>query len=130
LNLATAAFQAVAGLIQRTNQSRRVFTGLISSYLASLLWLIDRQFFSLAQSGFGANAVVFAVLSTLSRAVAEPPLIAYVEDAEGQLDKIDQQHPLQKLIKSPTPGLMTQYELWELMVLYMGIAGRFNAFIE
>ncbi len=130
MNLATAAFQAVTGLIQRTTQTRRVFTGLISSYLSNLLWLIDRTFFKLSQEGYGGNSVVYAVLTTLSRAVAEPPLVAYVEDDEGQLDKIPSAHPLQMLIKVPTPGLMTQYELWELLVLYMGIAGRFNGFIE
>lgn len=129
-NLAGAAFQAVAGIIKRTPETARVYTGLISSYLASLLWLIDRTFFRLAQEGYSANAVVYAVLTTLSHAVAEPPMIAYVEDQHGQLDKIDQQHPLQILIKSPTPGLMTQYEYWELMTLYLGISGRFNAFIE
>lgn len=129
-NLANVAFQAVTGLIKRTPETARVFTGLISGYLANLLWLIDRTFFRLATEGYGQNAVVYAVLTTLSHAVAEPPLISYTEDQNGQLTKINQQHPLQLLIKSPTPGLMTQYELWELMTIYMGISGRFNGFIE
>lgn len=130
MNLATAAFQALTGLLQRTNDTRRVFTGLVSSYLSNLLWLIDRTFFKLASQGYSQNAVVYAVLTTLARAVPEPPLFAYTEDAEGQLDKIDSAHPLQRLIKSPTPGLLTTYEFLELLTIYLGISGRFNAFIE
>lgn len=122
--------QSLAGLIQRTNESRHVYTSLVSDWLANLKWLIDRNFFQLSQQGFAGNAVVFAVLTTLARAVAEPPMLAYVEDAKGQLDKLDTHHPLNMLLRNPTPGLMTQYELVELITIYMGIGGRFNGFIE
>lgn len=129
-NALGGAFAALGGILKRTNDSRKVFTGLVSTYLAGLLWLLDRKFYELGHTGYGSNAVVYAVLTCLARAVAEPPLLAMTQDTQGTRTKLSSASPLVQLLRVPTPGLMTMFEFVELMVLYLGISGRFNAFIE
>jgi HK97 family phage portal protein len=124
------AFGTVLGLIARTAESMRLYTALVPTFLQNLLWLIERTFLKLAESGYGQNAVVYSVLRLLSSSVAEPPMLAYTEDEDGQLTKLPRQHPLNRLLRNPTPGLLTMYEFWELVTVYLGITGRFNGFIE
>jgi HK97 family phage portal protein len=96
---------------------------LAPSYLAHLLWLIERKYFDLAREGFGGNAAVYACLRLLCQSVPEPPMIPYRQLADGEPgNPLDWQHPLRQLIRRPNPFL-TEYEFHELRVLYTGITG-------
>src|SRR6185312_12729387 len=97
-------------------QDAALAISLIPSYLANLLWIIDRKFFVLAQQGYGQNAVVYACLRLLSQSVAEPPVLIYMEASDGTLDKVAPDHPLYDLIHRPNE-LLTEYEFWELITL-------------
>ena len=120
LNRTGAAFTAVGRLVSRAGQSLT----LISPYLSNLLWILSQQFLDLAKNGFSQNAAVYACLGLLSRSVPEPPLIAHVVDNQGEMKQpLPWMHPLQQLIREPNE-LMTEYEMWELSTLHLGIIGR------
>lgn len=103
---------------------------LVPVYLSHLLWLIERTFYDLAKQGYGGNSAVYAVVTTLCAAVAEPPLQAYAQMADGTIgDVLPYQHRLHQLIRSPNPFL-TEYEHHELMMLHLVIAGRYTAWRE
>lgn len=124
LSTITNGFASVVAAIRNRVQDARLAVSLIPSYLANLLWLIDHKFLTLAQQGYGKNAVVYAVLRVLSSAVAEPPLHLYSVDRKGAHKRIDEHtHPLLVLIDRPNE-LITQYEFWELTTLHCGIAGH------
>lgn len=99
-------------------------------YLANLLWLIGEKFYDLAKQSYSGNAAVYACLRVLSTAVPEPPLIARIRNSDGTVgDPINFGHPLTDLIANPNE-LMTEYEMWELVVLHLGIIGRSTWFKE
>ena len=121
-----AAFTVIGSIALRTGQ----YFSLVPAYLADLLWLLSQEFLDLARKGYAANAAVYACLRLLSQSVPEPPLVPHVVTKDGDLDKpLPWLHPLYQLIRTPNE-LMTEYEMWELTTLHLGITGRSVWFIE
>ena len=97
---------------------------LVPSYLSHLLWLVSQTYRELADKGYRGNAAVYAVLRLLCSAVPEPPLIPYVQLADGEAgDALAWNHDLRRLIRYPNP-LTSEYEFWELVTLHCGVVGR------
>lgn len=118
-----AASSALGYLSSLGKKAARGLT-FVPAYLQNLLWILSQAFLDLARGGYGGNSAVYAVLRTLSMAVAEPPLIAGFQGKDGEdPTPLPRDHPLAKLIMHPN-DFMTQYEMWELITLHLGITGR------
>jgi HK97 family phage portal protein len=97
---------------------------LVPTYLSHLLWLIGQTFAELTNRGYRGNAAVYACLRLLCSSVPEPPLVPHLRLPDGEAgDALGWDHPLRKLIRSPNE-LMTEFEMWEMVTLHTGIAGR------
>jgi HK97 family phage portal protein len=120
------ALSAVGGIASSGGRSLT----LVPTFLHNLLWIISQKFLDLATSAYGQNAAVYACLRLLSQSVPEPPLVAHFVDVNGKTgDPIPWRHPLSRLIREPNE-LMTEYEMWELTVLHLGITGISTWFKE
>lgn len=96
---------------------------LVPGWLKNLRWHLDYTFLSLSQKGYGRNSVVYAILRLLATAVPEAPLRAYQVSATGERTPLPKGHALARLLRRPNE-LMTDYEMLELLVLHLCIAGR------
>lgn len=72
-----------------------------------------------ATAGYGHNELVYAIVSDIAESAAEPSMQVVVDD-----EPVDD-HPARGLLARPN-GLMTEFELWELVLLHLMLAG--NAF--
>lgn len=115
---------AVGGFFSAVGRRAATQLTFVPIYLQNILWLLSQKFLDLARGGYGGNSAVYAVLHVLSQAVSEPPMIAYTKAVgKGQPTPLPDTHPLVKLLIYPNE-LMTQYEMWELVTLQLGITGR------
>lgn len=95
---------------------------LVPRFFSQAAWQFSSDYPTLAEKAFGGNAIVFATMRLLCSAVAEPPLQAATEAADGTLDPLPKTHPLARLLDRPNE-LMTGYEMVELIELHAGLAG-------
>lgn len=82
-------------------------------------------FVNWAREAFGKNELVYACIMEIATSVSEAPLRVYRETEAGWEELPD--HPLRQLIRRPNP-VLSEYELWELTVVYLYLAG--NAYWE
>lgn len=81
-------------------------------------------FASYSAAGFGRNELVYSCIMMKATSLPEAPLRVYGPDGLG--DPKDT-HPFRQLISSPNP-MLTEFELLELTVIHMDLAG--SAFWE
>lgn len=115
------AIRATSGSVAA--QTRDLVVSLVPSWLENWRWLIGSVFLSLAQKGYAGSPLVYACLRLLSQSIAEPPLVIYQKDRDGNLAPVAPDSPLAQLLVRPNE-LMTQYEMVELISVHMGIAGQ------
>ncbi|HEY8415285.1 MAG TPA: phage portal protein, partial [Thermaerobacter sp.] len=80
---------------------------------------------SWAREAYGKNELVYACIQEIATSVPEAPLRVY-RDTEAGWEEVPD-HPLRQLIRRPNP-ILSEYELWELTIVHMYIAG--NAYWE
>lgn len=114
-----AAASTVGSYIYQKGQA----LSLVPNWLANLRWLIDAAFYRLAREGYGRNSIAYSCLRLLSQSVPEPPLVVYRKVNATDREPVPYEHPLAQLTRSPNE-LMTEYEMWELITLHLGIIGR------
>ncbi|KKN82063.1 hypothetical protein LCGC14_0313300 [marine sediment metagenome] len=95
---------------------------LISSWLANMAWLIETKFLPLARQAYARNEVVYACLRLLAHGVAEPPMKAFLDGGDKR-QELPEGHKLLELMRHPNE-LMTEYRMWALTTLHLGITGR------
>jgi HK97 family phage portal protein len=83
----------------------------------------DRTFKAMAEEGQRRNGVVFACISALCFATAEPRVVVYDQEDEHVRKPVPRTHPLARLLKHPN-ATMGENELKEITVLYMAISGN------
>lgn len=83
---------------------------------------IEDNYRDFAKGGYSKNELVFACITELATSVPEAPLRVFNED-----DEVLNDHPMRLLIKKPN-AFMTEFELWELTIVYLYLAG--NAYWE
>jgi HK97 family phage portal protein len=94
----------------------------VPMYLRGLKWLIDDKFLTLIKEGYKQNSVVYSCLNLLARSVPEPPLRIYGVEDDG-VEREIRDHPCRSLISNPNE-MMTEFEMWELVALHLGVVGR------
>jgi HK97 family phage portal protein len=100
----------------------------VSAYTSISTWQEGRalqsnfNFRNAAREGYATNEVVYAVISDIAESAAEPTMRVY----DGEDEELTQ-HPARRLIVQPNP-VMTEFELWELTLIYLCLAG--NAFFQ
>jgi HK97 family phage portal protein len=83
---------------------------------------IQENYYDMSRGGYQKNELVYACINEIAKAVPEAPLRVFNDEFHEIKD-----HPLRQLIKRPNP-FITEFELWELTLIYMYIAG--NAYWE
>ncbi|KWT61839.1 hypothetical protein ADL21_11170 [Streptomyces albus subsp. albus] len=76
-------------------------------------------FLSASGAAFGRNELVYACVMEKATSVPEAPLRVYGPDGLGEPRET---HPLRQLVADPNP-MLTEFELFELTVLHLDLAG-------
>ncbi|MFF4547270.1 phage portal protein [Streptomyces sp. NPDC001406] len=79
----------------------------------------EPSFMSFASQAFGRNELVYACIMMKATSLPEAPLRVFGPDGLGEPRE---NHPLRELIANPNP-LLTEFELLELTVVHMDLAG-------
>lgn len=82
-------------------------------------------FLNHVDAGYNKNELVYSCIT--EKATSYPEATLRVYDALGRRGEPLQDHPLRQLLSNPNP-LITEFELFELLVLHLDLAG--NAFWE
>ncbi|WP_335936627.1 phage portal protein [Streptomyces sp. PTD5-9] len=78
-----------------------------------------RGFLSYSNAGFSRNELVYSCIMEKATSLPEAPLRVYGPDGLGEPRD---NHPLRQLLADPNP-LLTEYEMFELLVIHMDLAG-------
>jgi len=79
----------------------------------------EPSFVAHADVGFAKNELVYACIMEKATSLPDAPLRVYTGDGMGASRE---EHPLRRLISNPNP-VMTEFELMELTVIHMDLAG-------